>query len=136
MARIMAVDYGLKRCGIATTDPFQIIVTGLDTVGTEDLMDFLLGYTEKEDVTKIVFGFPTHKDGNPTYVVGYLKGFVKKFKQNRGNIIIDYVDENFTSFEAKQIILKSGVKKKKRRDKTLIDKVSAILILQKYLGHI
>lgn len=132
----MGIDYGKKRTGIAVTDPLQIIVVGLDTVDTAVLHDYLKKYFLAEHIEKVVIGLPTHKDGNFTYLkddIDNLAGFIKN---NSKYTEVDFVDESFTSFESKQILVKAGVKKAKRQDKTLLDKTSAILILQRYLGHI
>lgn len=136
MKRILGIDYGKKRTGISTTDPLQIIVTGLDTVDTKALRPFLEKYLRQEAVEKIVIGLPYHKDGTPTVLHKDIAALAKWLNKLYPAIIIDYIDESFTSVDAKEIILSSGTKRKKRRDKSLVDKVSAILILQKYLGHI
>lgn len=136
MARIIALDYGKKRTGIATTDPLQIIVTGLDTVDTQVLWPFLEKYCSEEEVDKLVFGWPTHADGTPTALCEDIITLEKRFSKKFPNIILDRTDESFTSHQAKEAILLSGAKKKKRRDKALVDKISAVIILQKYLGHI
>ena len=136
MARILSIDYGRKRCGIAATDPLQIIVTAIDTAPTHELFDFLVKYMSEEEVEKIVFGKPTHADGNETFLMDDIRLFIKKLLKKFPLIEIDFQDESFTSVEAKHIIMLSGAKKKKRRDKALIDKVSAVIILQKYLNHI
>jgi putative holliday junction resolvase len=136
MGRVLGIDYGGKRTGIATTDTLQIIVSALTTVETKDLISFLSTYSSKEVVEKIVVGLPIHKDGNFTYLKQNIDQFVKEFQKIKPEIAFDFIDESFTSVEAKAIILQSGVKKKKRQDKSLVDKVSAVLILQKYLKHI
>lgn len=136
MARILSIDYGRKRCGIAATDPLQIIVTAIDTVSTHTLLEYLDTYLTQEEVEKIVFGKPTHADGSETFLMEDINTFIKKILKQYPNLVIDFQDESFTSFDAKNIIMQSGAKKKKRRDKALIDKVSAVLILQKYLNHI
>ena len=136
MARILSIDYGRKRCGIAATDPLQIIVTAIDTAATHTLFDFLVKYMSEEEVEKIVFGKPTHADGNETFLMDDIRLFIKKLLKKYPEMEIDFQDESFTSFEAKNIIMLSGAKKKKRRDKALIDKISAVIILQKYLNHI
>jgi len=136
MARIMGIDYGTKRTGISVTDPGQIIVSPLKTVPTASLLNFLKKYFIDEEVEKIVFGYPTHKDGNPTYVVKEIYSFKEKLEKLFPSLIYDYQDENFTSVEAKEIILKSGLSKKQRQDKSRLDKISAVLILQRYLKHI
>jgi len=136
MPRIIGIDYGTKRVGVAVTDSLQIIVNGLDTVPTGEIFDFLKKYMEDEEVECIVVGEPMHKDGNPAQIAHLVVGFIRKLKKLFPEIKVDTQDERFTSKDAKQIILQSGIKKKKRRnDKELVDKISAVLILQDYLGH-
>jgi len=136
MARIIGIDYGKKKTGLSTTDPLQIIVTALDTVPTSDLIPYLVNYATTEAVEKIVIGRPTHKDGTDTYLVQDIVVFRDKLQKLLPDMIFDFADEMHTSSQAKAIIFQSGVRKSKRRDKQLIDKVSAVLILQKYLRHI
>jgi len=133
VARILSIDYGTKRTGIAVTDPLQIIANGLDTVSTEHLLDFLKDYIAQEEVETIVVGEPAHADGNSTHLNPKIKKFVEQFQQLFPDIKVVMQDERFTSVDAKRILLQSGAKKKKRRDKSLIDKISAVLILQQYL---
>ena len=133
MARILAIDYGTKRTGLAVTDTLQIIANGLDTVATSELEDYLQRYLEQEEVEAIVVGEPFYPDGNPAQIHHLVVGFVRRLKKLFPDIEVVTHDERFTSEEAKQIILQSGAKKKKRRDKGLVDKVSAVLILQDYL---
>ena len=136
MARILGIDYGSKRTGVSATDPDQIIVSPIKTVNTSSLLNFLKIYLEEEEVEKIVFGYPTHKDGSPTYVVDEINSFKAKLSKLYPQIEFDFQDENFTSVEAQEIILKSGLTKKQRRDKSRLDRISAVLILQRYLRHI
>lgn len=136
MARIMGIDYGTKRTGLSVTDPLQIIVTGLDTVTTKDLIDYITAYCQKEEVEKFVIGEPQHTDGTPTKLHVPIKAFVKKLNKLFPAKAVVLHDEQFSSVRAKEVILKSGTKQKKRRDKALVDKVSAVLILQDYLGHL
>ena len=133
MARILAIDYGTKRTGLAVTDPLQIIANGLDTVATSELEDYLQRYLEQEEVEAIVVGEPFYPDGNPAQIHHLVVGFVRRLKKLFPDIEVVTHDERYTSEEAKQVILQSGAKKKKRRDKGLVDKVSAVLILQDYL---
>lgn len=135
MARILGIDYGTKRTGIATTDPLQISVNGLDTVPTEEVFGYLKKYLATEEVEKIVVGEPMHMDGTPAQIAPQVNKFMQKLRELFPEVEVVSQDERFTSEDAKRIILESGVKKKKRRDKSLVDKVSAILILQDYLGH-
>lgn len=129
----MGIDYGTKRIGIAVTDPLQIIASGLDTVPTGEIFDYLSGYFQKETVEKIVVGEPLHEDGNPAQIAHLVVGFVRKLQRLFPKIAVVTRDERYTSVEAKRIILQSGAKKKKRRNKELVDKISAVLILQDYM---
>lgn len=133
MARILSIDYGAKRVGLAVTDPLQIIANGLDTVATPDLLDFLKEYLKGEEVETIVMGYPTQLDGSPAHITHLVDEFIEVLKKEFTGVKIAKQDERFTSFEAKKIILKSGARKKKRRDKALVDKISAVLILQAYM---
>lgn len=133
MARILAVDYGTKRTGLAVTDPLQIIATGLDTVATTGLLDYLQDYLQREEVELIVVGEPMHLDGNPAQIMPEIVGFVRKLKKLFPDLQVVMQDERFSSEMAKEAIRRSGAKKKKRRDKALVDKMAATLILQEYL---
>ena len=133
MARILAIDYGTKRTGIAVTDPLQIIASGLDTVPTEAVIDFLKKYFETEVVEKIIVGEPLHADGNPMEITKKVYDFVERLKKLFPQTPVHLQDERFTSKTASRLILESGAKKKKRQDKALIDKVSAAVILQEYM---
>lgn len=133
MSRIMAIDYGTKKTGIAVTDPLKIIANGLNTVPTNRLMDFFEEYFFTEVVETIVFGVVIRADGTPGSNQLRINKLMKEIKKKYPQINITTFDESFTSLRAKEIILKSGVKKKKRRDKSLVDKISAVLILQDYM---
>lgn len=133
MGRILAIDYGLKRTGIAVTDPLQIIASGLTTVETGTLMDFLIRYCQTENVERFVVGLPLHPDGNPAQIAPQVDAFVEKMKKQFPDIPITRQDERYTSNDAKKIILQSGIKKQKRRDKALVDKVAAAIILEQYM---
>ncbi|MFN7117516.1 MAG: Holliday junction resolvase RuvX [Saprospiraceae bacterium] len=133
MARILAIDYGTKRTGLAVTDPLQIIANGLDTLPTEQVIEFLKKYTAAEEVETIVVGEPMHLDGNPAQIAPQVQNFVRQVRELFPGIKVVMQDERFTSEDAKKIILQSGAKKKKRQDKALVDKISAVLILQEYL---
>jgi putative Holliday junction resolvase len=135
MARIIGIDYGTKRIGIATTDPLQIIVSALETVQTDDIFDFLEQYMTTEEVEKIVVGEPKHKDGKPAQIAHLVVGFARKLQKLYPQIEVVMHDERYSSVYAMSVILRSGDKQKKRRDKSLVDKVAATLILQDYLGH-
>jgi putative holliday junction resolvase len=134
--RIMGIDYGQKRSGIAVTDPLQIIATGLTTVDTKVLQDFLKEYFAKESVEKVVIGLPMHKDGNYTPIKPLIDALGDFITKNFPAIVVDYFDEAFTSADSRKVMFEAGFKKSQRRDKALLDKMSAVLILQRYLGHV
>ncbi len=133
MPRIMAIDYGTKRTGLAVSDPFQIIASGLETVPTGEIFDYLTRYFAQEEVETIVVGEPLYPDGNPAQIAHLVVGFVRNLKKLFPQITVVMQDERYTSEEAKRVILESGASQKKRRDKSLVDKVSAVLILQEYM---
>jgi putative Holliday junction resolvase len=133
VARILAIDYGTKRTGIAVSDPLQIIGSGLETVPTSVLMAFLKKYLVEEEVETIVVGEPMYPDGNPAQIAHLVKGFVNQLRKAFPEVEIAMQDERYTSEEAKEVILKSGARQKKRRDKSLVDKVSAAIILQTFM---
>ena len=135
MARILALDFGTKRTGIAVTDEMQLIASGLSTVDTDKLLDFLGEYLAKEAVELMVVGEPKQMNGQPSEAEQYIQSFLKKLKAVFPNVPIKRQDERFTSKLAFQSIIDSGVKKKKRQNKALIDEVSATLILQAYLDR-
>ena len=135
MGRIMAIDYGRKRTGIAVTDSLQIAAHGLSTLPTAQLMDFLKNYLVEEEVETIVVGLPHHPDGKPSSNADEIVRFSENLKKSLGIDIVLF-DESYTSKDARTLILASGAKKKKRRDKGLVDKIAAVLILQQYLNHI
>lgn len=136
MARILAIDYGEKRAGIAVTDPLKIIGTALQTVGTSDLLNFLSDYFKKEEVETILIGDPKNLDNTPQKISREVNSFVEELKKKFPDKKIIRTDERFTSKIAQQVILNSGINKKARRDKSLLDKVSAVVILQSYLDSL
>jgi putative Holliday junction resolvase len=133
MARAIGIDYGKVRTGIAVTDPLRIICSPLTTIPTGTLESFLDKYISEEKVDDIIFGEPLHSDGTPTAIHAPMMEFVEKLKKKYPNISIHLQDEAFSSVEAKKVIASSGFKKQKRRDKSLVDKVSASLILREFL---
>ena len=133
MSRILGIDFGLKRTGIAVTDPLQIIASGLTTLPTEEVLDFLQRYCAGEEVEQFVVGLPLHPDGNPAQIAPQADAFVERLRKLFPDKEIRRQDERYTSVQAKQIILQSGAKKQKRRDKNLVDKVAAALILEQYM---
>ena len=130
----MGIDYGSKRVGLAVTDPLQIIVTGLTTIGTKDIFDYLKEYFLREDVELIVVGEPFYPDGNPSQIHTKVIGFIDQLQKKWPAIPIVKQDESYTSKRAREIILQSGAKKKKRMDRALVDQIAAVLILEDYLG--
>lgn len=136
MARIMAIDYGSKNVGIAVTDPLQIIATGLTTVHSKDVIDFLKKYMEKEEVVCIVVGEPRQMNNEPSESARFIEPFVMHLKRTFPGIKVERMDERFTSKMAFQTMIDSGLKKKARRDKKLVDEISATIILQSYLHKI
>lgn len=136
MARIMAFDFGTKRIGIAVTDPLQIIATGLTTVSTPTIFDFLTDYLRHEIVELFVVGEATNFDGTLTHSSLPAQKFVEELQKRFPLIPIRREDERYTSKYAAQALVRSGVRKKQRQNKALLDEVSAVIILQTYLGHI
>ncbi len=135
MGRILAIDYGRKRVGIAVSDPLQIIANGLTTVHAKDIFDFLNNYLEKEKVDTIVVGYPTDLQNRATDATVYVNDFLKKLKKKYNDIEIKTIDERFTSKMAKKTMIASGLKKKARQNKALIDEISATIILQSYMNQ-
>lgn len=133
MGRIIGIDYGRKRCGLAVTDPLGMIASPLTTVPASELLDFLKKYIQEEDVECIVIGEPRQMDYSVSESEKYIKPFIGLLKKTFPDMLLERVDERFTSMMASQAILQSGAKKKDRRDKALVDKVSAAIILQTYL---
>ena len=129
----MALDYGTKRVGIAVTDELQLIASGLCTVRTHDCMDFLIEYLSKESVSTIVMGMPKNLRNQNTDATPYVKGFAKQIRKQFPEMKVELIDERFTSKIAFQSMIDGGLKKKARQDKTLVDEVSATLILQSYM---
>lgn len=133
MGRILAIDYGRKRTGIAVTDPLQIIANGLCTVKSVDLFIFLNDYFKKEEVETVVVGYPKTLQNTPSESIRYINPFLKQLTKEFPNLHIVQFDERFTSRIAFQTMLASGIGKQKRQDKALVDKISATIILQNYL---
>ncbi len=133
MARILAIDFGLKRTGIAVTDELQIIASGLTTVPTEDLISFLKDYISKENVELFIVGKPKQMDNSDSESEQLIVPFITKLSKEIPTIPIERVDERFTSKIAFQTMIDGGLKKKQRRNKALVDEISATIILQSYL---
>ena len=133
MSRILAIDYGRKRTGIAVTDPMQISANGLATVPTGELMDFLLDYMKREKVERIIIGHPKQMNNQDSESMKYIVPFVNRLKKVLPDVPLEMVDERFTSVLAHQAMLAGGLKKKDRQNKALVDEISATIILQSYL---
>lgn len=133
MGRILAIDYGRKRTGIAVTDPLQIIANGLTTVPTHTLMDFLLGYMQKETVNRIIIGHPKQMNNEDSENMRNIIPFMRQLGKKCPGIPVELVDERFTSVLAHQAMLDGGLKKKDRQNKALVDEISATIILQSYM---
>ncbi len=133
MGRIIAIDYGKKRSGIAVSDPLQLIANSLTTVSTPDLQAFITEYVAKEPVERIVMGFPKQMNNEPSENMQRIKSFVEKLQKKFPDIPVEYVDERYTSVLAHRTILEAGLKKKDRQNKALVDEISATIILQTYL---
>jgi putative holliday junction resolvase len=135
MPRILAIDYGQKRTGIAVTDDFQIIASGLTTIPTQTLILFLKDYFTKEKVEKVLIGEPKQMNGEPSQSAEMIQKFVEKFIITFPEMALERVDERFTSKMAFQTMIDSGLKKKQRQNKALIDEISATIMLQDYLSR-
>lgn len=133
MARILALDYGKKRTGVAVTDPLQIIATAVDTVDSNELIGWLKKYMQQEQVELLVIGYPLALDGSPTDATPLVEKFIGKFANVFPQLPVVKVDERFSSKMASQSIAEMGLKKKQREDKSLIDAVSAVILLRDYL---
>ena len=132
----MALDYGSKRTGIAVTDDLQLIASGLTTISTSELMDFLKKYLSEENVELLLLGEPIQKDGTPSEIESQIQKFIIKLKKEFPDLPIRRVDERYTSKMAFQTMIDSGLKKKQRRNKALLDEISATIILQEYLYNL
>ena len=133
MARILSIDYGKKRTGLAVSDPLQLIAGGLATVATSDLWDYLQRYVASEQVERIVIGEPRQPNGQPSENLARVQQFVNRWRKAMPQIPIEYYDERYTSVLAHQAMLDAGLRKKARQDKALVDEISATIILEDYL---
>ena len=136
MGRIIAIDYGRKRVGIAVTDPAQIIANGLTTVHSKDIFNFLDDYLKKEEVETIVVGYPVSLKNQATDATEFVNPFIKKLVKRYDKLNIETYDERFTSKMASMSMVQAGMKKKDRQNKALIDEISATIILQSYMNSI
>jgi putative Holliday junction resolvase len=133
VARILSIDYGKKRTGLAVTDPLQLIAGGLATVSTSELFDYLCRYVEREAVERLVIGEPRQPNGQPSENLARVQQFVNRWRKAMPQIPIEYYDERFTSVLAHQAMLEGGLRRKARQDKALVDEISATIILQDYM---
>ncbi len=133
MGRILSIDYGGKRTGIAVTDPLRIIAGALATVETGKLLAFLKDYFGKETVDEVIIGMPVNWDDTATHATPLVRGFVKTFKKSFPNMPISEVDERYTSKMATRAMVDMGMKKKQRQDKGMVDQIAATIMLQEYL---
>ena len=133
MARILSIDYGKKRTGLAVTDPLQLIAGGLATVSTSTLFEYLTQYVAKEPVERIVIGEPRQPNGQPSENLARVQQFVNRWRKAMPQIPIEYYDERFTSVLAHQVMIEGGLRRKARQDKALVDEISATIILQDYM---
>lgn len=133
MGRILAIDFGKKRTGLAVTDVLQIIANGLTTVPTPTLMDFIVDYVKREPVERIVVGLPKQMNNQPSENMVRIEPFVNRLRKLLPQIPVEYVDERFTSVLAHQAMIDGGLKKKDRQRKELVDEISATIILQSYM---
>jgi putative holliday junction resolvase len=136
MPRILSIDYGSKRTGLAVTDPLKIIASGLTGLHTKDLEAFLKDYFNKEQVELVIIGHPTNWDDTDTHATPLVQAFINRFKKVFPNIPIQKVDERYTSKMAVQSMVDSGMKKKHRQNKNLVDEIAATIMLQEYLNTI
>lgn len=134
MARILSIDYGKKRTGLAVTDPLQIIPGGLATVSTGELFDYLKAYIAREPVERIIIGEPRQPNGEPSENLARVQQFVARWRKAVPEVPIEYYDERFTSVLAHRAMIDGGMKKKARRDKAVVDEISATIILQDYMS--
>jgi len=133
LPRILAIDYGLKRTGLAVTDPLKIIATGLPTVESKNLLTFLKNYFQEEVVEQIIIGDPKNLDDTDTHATPLVEKVIKELQKNFPAIPIERVDERFTSKMAARAMIEMGLKKKQRQNKSLIDEIAATILLQEYL---
>lgn len=133
MGRILGIDYGRKRCGIAVTDPLKIIANGLTTVPSHTLIEFLQDYTKKESVERIIVGLPKQLNGNPSESMNYITPFLNRLRKVLPDIPVEMYDERFTSTIAHKAMLDGGIKKKDRQNKEIVDTIAASIILNDYL---
>ena len=134
MGRILSIDFGKKRTGLAVTDPLKIIATGLTTIETPKLLSFLKDYVSKENVERIIIGMPSNLDDSPTHATPLVESFIKQLNKTFPAIPVVEVDERFSSKMASQAMIEMGMKKKRRQNKAMVDEIAATILLQEYLN--
>lgn len=135
MGRLLAIDYGRKRTGVAVSDPLQLIANGLATVPTHQLLTYILDYVAREPVERILVGLPKQMNNEASESMAYIEPFVRSLKKRLPEVPVEYVDERFTSVLAHRAMLDGGLKKKDRQNKALVDEISATIILQSYMEN-
>lgn len=135
MGRLLAIDYGRKRTGVAVSDPLQLIANGLATVPTHQLLTYILDYVARESVERILVGLPKQMNNEASESMAYIEPFVRSLKKRLPEMPVEYVDERFTSVLAHRAMLDGGLKKKDRQNKALVDEISATIILQSYMEN-
>ena len=135
MDRYIGIDYGIKRTGLAVSDPLRIFATALDTVDSTKIIDYLQKYAEKEIIARFVVGYPLNTDGSPSETLPHVRGFVKRLEKAFPGVPVSLEDERFTSVLAHRAMIDGGMKAKDRRNKASVDKISAAIILQGYLDR-
>jgi putative holliday junction resolvase len=135
LARILSIDYGRKRTGLAVSDPLQIIASGLATVESKQLIPYLKEYFQKEQVELIIIGEPKNLDDSDTHATPLVEAFIKQLQKHFPQIPVEKVDERFTSKMAKDAMLDMGLKKMQRRNKALVDEIAATILLQEFMRH-
>lgn len=133
MGRLLAIDYGRKRCGLAVTDPLRIVATALDTVASSQLIPYLKAYVAKETVDEIVVGLPRTLSGEPSESMRYISPAMDRLRKELPGIVLRFYDERFTTTLAHKAMLEGGLKKSDRRDKATVDRMAAVIILNSYL---
>ena len=134
MERLLSIDFGRRRCGIAVTDPMQIVANGLTTVPTNTLIDFVKDYLRREKVAQVVVGYPRNLNGEPSESVKYLEPIINRLRKEIAPVEIVFYDERFTSVLAHRAMIDGGMKKMDRRDKAIVDEISATILLNEYLS--
>ena len=135
MDRLIGIDFGLRRTGIAVSDPLRIFASALDTIDSTKIIDYLQKYSEKETISRFVVGFPVNMDGAPSEAQAHVKGFLKQLEKAFPGIPVSLEDERFTSVLAHRVMIDGGMKAKDRRNKAEVDKISAAIILQSYMDR-